>query len=269
MSATIASSASCTSRLSRCSSERSLRSSPPTFPPSRGSRPFSFAASSRCRRGRATRRSRLACSPRSPTPIPASARRPAGSLTGNSSLTGAEDDAGRIGTLNDLLTGSGAADSRAAVLAAIGRNGRLSESPVIKAAIRSLLTREDAAADLLPILGRPEFTNPERLSVIDRGWKRISPQQRITALDLLFAQPALVNQVEPTDADSRTTAARGDRPVGLRPRASPRRHQRSTGVLVKPQSEPVAPGRAGGRYSRDPEAGPGPRRIEVVVLGAA
>ena len=115
------------------------------------------------------------------------------------SLTGAEDDAGRLNVLNDVLTGPGSGDARAAVLAAIGRNGRLGESPVIKAAIRSLLPREDAAADLLPVLGRPEFTAAERLSVIDRGWNRITPPQRITALDLLFAQPALVDRAEPTD----------------------------------------------------------------------
>ncbi len=60
------------------------------------------------------------------------------------------------------------------MLAAIGRNSRLGESPVIKAAIRSLLYRDDAAADLLPILGRPEFTNAERLSVVVRGWNRMN-----------------------------------------------------------------------------------------------
>ena len=85
------------------------------------------------------------------------------------------------------------------MLAAIGRNGRLGESPVIKAAIRSLLPRADAAADLLPVLGRPDFTAAERLSVIERGWNRITPPQRISALDLLFAQPALVDRAEPTD----------------------------------------------------------------------
>jgi hypothetical protein len=115
------------------------------------------------------------------------------------SLTGAEDDAGRISALSDILTGSESGDARAAVLAAIGRSGRLGESPVIKAAIRSLLPRADAAADLLPVLGRPDFTAAERLSVIDRGWNRITPPQRISALDLLFAQPALVDRAEPSD----------------------------------------------------------------------
>ena len=72
-------------------------SSPPTFPRSRGARPFSFAASSRCRRGRAAWRSRLACSPRLPTPTPA-CRTAARVVVGSElSLTGAEDDAGRIG----------------------------------------------------------------------------------------------------------------------------------------------------------------------------
>ena len=109
---------------------------------------------------------------------------------------------GRRGTdqrLSDILTGSESGDARAAVLAAIGRNGRLGESPVIKAAIRSLSPRADAAADLLPVLGRPDFTAAERLSVIDRGWNRITPPQRISALDLLFAQPALVGRAEPSD----------------------------------------------------------------------
>ena len=115
------------------------------------------------------------------------------------SLTGTEDDAGRISALNNVLTGSGSVDARAALLAAIARNGRLCENSSIKAAIRSLLPREDAAADLLPILGRPEFTLADRLSVIDRGWKRISPPQRITALELLFAQPALEDRAMPSD----------------------------------------------------------------------
>jgi hypothetical protein len=115
------------------------------------------------------------------------------------SLTGAENDPGRLSALNDLLTGPGSADARAAALAAIGRSGRLGQSPVIRSAIRSLLPREDAAADLLPVVGRPEFTVAERLSVIDQGWNRINPRQRISALDLLFAQPSLVDRAEPAD----------------------------------------------------------------------
>ena len=75
------------------------------------------------------------------------------------SLTGAEKDSGRLELLNDALAASGSAGTRPAVLAAIGRNSLLGESPVIQATIRSLLHRDDAAADLLPILGRPEFTN--------------------------------------------------------------------------------------------------------------
>ena len=60
------------------------------------------------------------------------------------SLTGAEDDADRISAILNILSRSGSAEARAAVLAAISRNVRLCESPLIKAAIRSLLPREDA-----------------------------------------------------------------------------------------------------------------------------
>ena len=66
------------------------------------------------------------------------------------------------------------------------------------AAIRGLLPREDAAADLLPVLGRPDFTDAERLSVIDRGWNRITPPQRISALDLLLLDRP-VGSGEPRD----------------------------------------------------------------------
>jgi hypothetical protein len=118
---------------------------------------------------------------------------------GELALAGAEDDAGRMSALREVLSGSGSFDARASVLAAIGRNGRLSERPEIQGAIRSLLPREDAAALLLPVLGRPEFTDEERLSVLDRGWNRLSATQRMSALDLLFARPALLDRAEPPD----------------------------------------------------------------------
>ena len=113
------------------------------------------------------------------------------------SLAGAENEPGQLKMLNDVLTGLGSPEARPAVLAVIGRSGRLGQSPVIKASIRSLLPREDAAADLLPLLGRPEFTPAERLDAIDRGWNRLTPPQRVAALALLFAQPELVDQAEP------------------------------------------------------------------------
>ena len=185
------------------------------------------------------------------------------------SLTGAEDDAGRISALNDILTGSGSGDARAAVLAAIGRNGRLGESPVIKAAIRSLLPREDAAADLLPVLGRPDFTAAERLSVIDRGWNRITPPQRISALDLLFAQPALVDRAEPSDQvlDLLRRAAT-DPSASVRERAlsgisglpafwSSRKASQLLLIALADDTPAIR------------EARPRPGRIEVLVLGAA
>ena len=75
------------------------------------------------------------------------------------------------------------------MLAAIGRNTRLRERPEIQAAIRGLLPQPDAAAALLPVLGRPEFSDAERLDVIDRGWNRLTPPQRLTALELLFGRP--------------------------------------------------------------------------------
>ncbi len=114
-------------------------------------------------------------------------------------LTGAEDDADRISAILNILSRSGSAEARAAVLAAISRNVRVCESPLIKAAIRSLLPREDLAAEMLAVMGRPEFTNTDRLSLIDRGWNRLSTTQRQSALDLLFAQPGLVDRAEPAD----------------------------------------------------------------------
>ena len=79
-------------------------------------------------------------------------------MAASCALTGAEDDAGRIGALNDILTGSESGDARPAVLAAIGRNGRLARGPEIQAAIREPACPRGCRRRLLPVLGRPEFT---------------------------------------------------------------------------------------------------------------
>ena len=108
-----------------------------------------------------------------------------------------EGDPRLIATIRLLLADPRSIESRPAVVAAIGRNSRLRDRPDIKAAVRGLLTLPDAAAVLLPLLGGAEFSDAERLDVVDRGWNRLTQPQRATALDLLFAHPELLDRAEP------------------------------------------------------------------------
>jgi hypothetical protein len=114
-------------------------------------------------------------------------------------LTGAENDKQIQGVIRSILGDTGARENRAAVLAAIGRNSRLRALPEIKAAIRSLLLFPDAAPLLLSLLEGPEFSDTERLDVLDHGWNRLEPPEREKALAIFFARSALLDRNEPPD----------------------------------------------------------------------
>ncbi|WP_165230803.1 HEAT repeat domain-containing protein [Aquisphaera insulae] len=112
-------------------------------------------------------------------------------------LTGAEDDAKRMARLLAFLKSGNSAESRAAVIAAIGRNLRLGSLPEIRDAIRAMANDPSVAADLLPMIGRADFSRDERLGIIDRAWPRASKQQRLDSLDVLFSQPDPPDRAEP------------------------------------------------------------------------
>ena len=99
-------------------------------------------------------------------------------VSGELSLAGVELEPRRVEALRRMLLDPGGTPS--ALLAAIGRNPRLVARPEILEAIRRLMPREEMAADLLPVIGRPEFSDTEMLTVLDHGWKRFSTQQKLS-----------------------------------------------------------------------------------------
>jgi HEAT repeat protein len=113
-------------------------------------------------------------------------------------LSGAERQPKIVAAIRSILSDEQRAENRASVLAAIGRNPRLSDLPEINFAIHGLVSREDAAHLLLPVLGRSEFSDAEALDVIDRGWDRLSAQDRGRALELLFARSDLLDRRDPS-----------------------------------------------------------------------
>src|SRR5262249_39773122 len=106
------------------------------------------------------------------------------------------------------------------VLAAIGRNERLASLSQVAAATRRLLMRDDAAPDLLPVLARSGYSESETLDVLDRGWSRFTQPQRLSALEILFARSALLDQGDPPEkAIELLRRAVADPSVAVRERA--------------------------------------------------
>jgi hypothetical protein len=112
-------------------------------------------------------------------------------------LHGLEDDPGRVDRIRKLLVES--LEARPALLAAFGRNPRLAARREILEAIRGLLARNEAAADLLPVLSLPEFSEAEVLGAIDRAWDRLTRSQRMTALGILFGRVAGLDGSDPPE----------------------------------------------------------------------
>jgi hypothetical protein len=119
-------------------------------------------------------------------------------VSGELSLVGSENDPANIGLIRQLLDKGG--DSRPAILSAIARNPRLAQRAEVIASIRGLLSREDADADLLPLLERPEFTDGEVLTGVSRGWKRFNQPQQLVALSALFHRQELLDRGDPPEA---------------------------------------------------------------------
>ena len=111
---------------------------------------------------------------------------------------GAESDPRRIALLRKLLESN--AQSRAAVLEAIGRNSRLAADPQILSTIRKLIAQPEAAPSLLPVLKWPVLADNLVLSLLDQSWPRLSQPQRLAAIDVLVGRPALVDRSDPSES---------------------------------------------------------------------
>jgi HEAT repeat protein len=113
-------------------------------------------------------------------------------------LVGAEQDGERIKAVRALLLGS--SDSRASVLSAIGRNTRLGTRAEIVEAMKGLLHRAEAAAELLPVLGRAEFSDADRIAIVERGWSSFSTDQRLAAIEVLLSHPEALDRPDPPES---------------------------------------------------------------------
>ena len=153
--------------------------------------------SSRFSSGRKALTFKWLCWSGSPTAIPRLPRRRAPLVSASLDPRGAESDPRRIALLRKLLEGH--AQSRAAVLEAIGRNSRLAADPQILWTIRKLIAQPEASPSLLPVLKWPALADNLVLSLLDQSWPRLSQPQRLAAIDVLVGRPALVDRSDPSE----------------------------------------------------------------------
>jgi cellulose synthase operon protein C len=109
----------------------------------------------------------------------------------------AEDDPKRIALIQAALKGTD--ESRRAILQLIGRDDRLARRPEILAAIRKLVTRDEVAPSLIPLLRWPTFHDAEVLAIVLHGWPRLTQPERLQAIEALFGRHALVDVAEPRE----------------------------------------------------------------------
>jgi cellulose synthase operon protein C len=110
---------------------------------------------------------------------------------------GIEDDPARIALIQSALAGTD--EGRQAVMKLIGRNRRLAARPEIIAAVRGLMKRDETAASFLPLLRRPVFHDAEVLAIVLHAWPRLTPPERLQAIEALLGRLALVNVAEPRE----------------------------------------------------------------------
>ena len=110
---------------------------------------------------------------------------------------GIEDDPARIALIQSALVGTD--EGRQAVMKLIGRNRRLAARPEIIAAIRGLMKRDETAPSFLPLLRRPVFHDAEVLAIVLHAWPRLTPPERLQAIEALLGRPALVDVAEPRE----------------------------------------------------------------------
>src|SRR5207244_2804634 len=118
-------------------------------------------------------------------------------VAGDLDLGGAETDPERMAQIVAALEGSPA--DRAAILQAIGRNGRLAGRPELMAAIHRLMNRDDDAPSLLPVLRWPAVRDAEVLSIVLHAWPRLAQPDRLQAIGALLARPALADVADPRE----------------------------------------------------------------------
>ncbi|MGO9469429.1 MAG: discoidin domain-containing protein [Isosphaeraceae bacterium] len=108
-----------------------------------------------------------------------------------------EDDPRRVALLRSAIEGSD--EARQAVLAVIGRNKRLAARPEIQSAIRHLVVHNVGLPALLPVLKTPAVHDTEVVSLLLRDWPKLSPAERLEAIEVLLSRPALVDVAEPRE----------------------------------------------------------------------
>jgi len=112
-------------------------------------------------------------------------------------VSGAEEDPERIALIRSALEGP--QESRQAILQLIGHNERLGKQPEILAAIRGLVKRDLAAPSLLPVLRWPLIHDAEVLTIVLHGWPKMTPKERLIAIESLLLRPGLVDVAEPRE----------------------------------------------------------------------
>jgi hypothetical protein len=108
-----------------------------------------------------------------------------------------EDDPERVALVRAALEGSD--EARQAVLAVIGRNKRLAARPELSGAIRRLVIHDVGLPALLPVLKTPVVHDTEVVSLLLHDWPKLSPAQRLEAIEVLFSRPALVDLAQPRE----------------------------------------------------------------------
>ncbi|MDG3006354.1 HEAT repeat domain-containing protein [Paludisphaera mucosa] len=103
------------------------------------------------------------------------------------SFEGAEDDPARTRAIARGVTES--AESRPALIAAIGRNPRLAGRPEIARATAALATRLDGEPELLPLLDRPGVADADVVAAINRGWAGYDPARKAEAIRMVLRRP--------------------------------------------------------------------------------
>ncbi|MBX6312953.1 MAG: HEAT repeat domain-containing protein, partial [Isosphaeraceae bacterium] len=114
------------------------------------------------------------------------------------SLQGVENDPERLAAVLAALRGP--IEDQAVLIRALSRNPRLLEHPELVGILRSLLSRDDAALLLRPVLGSPVFSDGEAIEALHRGWDRApDPKERLALLEVLFARRGALDVEEPAE----------------------------------------------------------------------
>jgi HEAT repeat protein len=112
-------------------------------------------------------------------------------------LAGAEADPARLELIIEAVRAP--APEREAILRAIGRNERLTRRPELMRVVHGLVNQLDAAPSLIPLLRWSTLRDAEVLAIVLHSWPRLSPAQRLAAIEAVLARPALAGISDPRE----------------------------------------------------------------------